>query len=351
MWDPENVTFTPRPFQHLSQFVLPISSAFVCVMEQFCSAGISVWSFLLNYYLSHVLFNCIPYLSFCHTVYHLKVHPKISEETVKTFFFFQDVLSLFSLPLQLSFCHPNIYRQIPAQREREEGQRERERERERERKKKTNFLAFSRQWLSKKPPLAHRSWLHSFPNANQMWSTNVWQRFCFFLQRKTNVGQKCSLLAIRARWYKNKFRFIPEFQTFPHGGWDGTVWFRVIAMLLFGVGRVLWNIGIESGLWKATDEMWQLHFQLRLPSESFFIHMHTGSSSRARPQFSALQAPVRLWQIYVWSITKHASARAWAVLFVYLLYVFKSPYQILLIIEPRSFDIQAFQASCCTAFL
>ena len=237
------------------------------------------------------------------------------------------------------------------EKERRDRERERERERERKKKKKTNFLAFSRQWLSKKPPLAHRSWLHSFPNANQMWSTNVWQRFCFFLQRKTNVGQKCSLLAIRARWYKNKFRFIPEFQTFPHGGWDGTVWFRVIAMLLFGVGRVLWNIGIESGLWKATDEMWQLHFQLRLPSESFFIHMHTGSSSRARPQFSALQAPVRLWQIYVWSITKHTSARAWAVLFVYLLYVFKSPYQILLIIEPRSFDIQAFQASCCTAFL
>lgn len=90
------------------------------------------------------------------------------------FFFFQDLLSLFSLPLQLSFCHPNIYRQIPAQR----GGRERER------KKKTNFLAFSRQWLSKKPPLAHRSWLHSFPNANQMWSTNVWQRFFFFFPSK-----------------------------------------------------------------------------------------------------------------------------------------------------------------------
>lgn len=178
------------------------------------------------------------------------------------FFFFQDLLSLFSLPLQLSFCHPNIYRQIPAQGEREEGERERE-------KKRQTFL-------------------HSPGNdspKNLHWHTGVdcivspmqtrcealmyGSVFFFFLQRKTNVGQKCSLLAIRAEWYKNKFKFIPEFQTFPHGGWDGTVWFKVIAMLLIGVGRVLWNIGIESGLWKATDEMWQLHFQLRLPSESF----------------------------------------------------------------------------------
>lgn len=35
--------------------------------------------------------------------------------------------------------------------------------------------------------------------------------FFFFLQRKTDVCQKCSLLAILAQWYKNKFRFIPEF--------------------------------------------------------------------------------------------------------------------------------------------
>lgn len=40
-------------------------------------------------------------------------------------------------------------------------------------------------------------------------------------------------------------------------------------MLLFGVGGVLWNIGIETGLWKGTDEMRQLHFQLRFSSESF----------------------------------------------------------------------------------
>lgn len=46
------------------------------------------------------------------------------------FFFFQDLLSLFSLPLQLSFCHPNIYRQIPAQRDREEGERERGKKRQ-----------------------------------------------------------------------------------------------------------------------------------------------------------------------------------------------------------------------------
>lgn len=89
---------------------------------------------------------------------------------------------------------------------------------EKEKKKKGN-LAFSRQRLSKKPPLAHGSRLHSFPNANQMWSNNVWQHFFFFLfQRKTNVGQKCSLSAVHTQWCKNKFRFIPEVQTSPHGG-------------------------------------------------------------------------------------------------------------------------------------
>lgn len=138
--------------------------------------------------------------------------------------------------------------------------------------------------------------------------------FFFFLQRKTNVGQKCSLLAMRAQWYKNKFRFIPEFQTFPHGGWDSTVWFRIIAMLLFGVGGVLWNIGNETSLWKGTDEMWQLHIQLHSYLESFVIHMHMEPSLRARPQASVCQATVRLWQIYVLSITKHTSGQACAVL-------------------------------------
>ncbi len=136
----------------------------------------------------------------------------------------------------------------------------------------------------------------------------------FFLQRKTNVGQKCSLLAMRTQWYKNKFRFIPEFQTFPHGGWGSTVWFRVIAMLLFGVGGVLWNTGIETGSWKWTDELWQLHFQLRSYSENFVIHMHMESSLRTRPQASVCQVTVRSWQIYVLSITKHTSGQACVVL-------------------------------------
>lgn len=183
MWDPENVTFTLRPFQHRSQFVLPISSAFVCVMEEFCSAGISVWSFLLNYYLSHVLFNCIPYLSSRHTVYHLKVHPKISKETVKRFFFLSRFALSFLTPAP-AFLLPSKH--LPAN----TGTGRKRGGRERERKKKTNFLAFSRQWLSKKPPLAHRSWLHSFPNANQMWSTNVWQRFFFFSSKEDKCRPK-----------------------------------------------------------------------------------------------------------------------------------------------------------------
>lgn len=93
-------------------------------------------------------------------------------------FFFLSRFALSFLTPAPAFLLPSKHLPANTGTERQRGGRERER------KKKTNFLAFSRQWLSKKPPLAHRSWLHSFPNANQMWSTNVWQRFFFFFPSK-----------------------------------------------------------------------------------------------------------------------------------------------------------------------
>lgn len=294
----------PAIFQHLSQL------SFYYIQCVYLWDGAVLFSrrqlsvLLSNYYLPHVLFNSIvsAFLTFPLLSPHCLTPQSVSKDQLADcqdlFFFFacfQDLLSLFSLSLQFSLCHLNIYRQIPAQRE---GG------------KKDDLSCVLRS-----PPVhwhTHRSWLHTFLNAIQMWSTNVWQHF-FFLQRKTNVGQKCSLLALRSQWYKNKFRFIPEFQTFPHGGWDSTVWFRIIAMLLFGVGGVLWNIGIETSLWKATDEMWLLHFQLRSYSESFAIRVHA-ESSLARPHISVCQATAGLRQIYVLSVTKHTSVQAFAVL-------------------------------------
>lgn len=82
-----------------------------------------------------------------------------------------------------------------------------------QREKKRQPLLHSPGSDSPKLPLAHRSWLHSFLNANQMRSCNVWQHF-FFLQRETDVCQKCRLLGILAQWYKNKFTFIPEIPLF-----------------------------------------------------------------------------------------------------------------------------------------
>lgn len=53
-----------------------------------------------------------------------------------------------------------------------------------EREKKRQALLHSPGSDSPKLPLAHRSWLHSFFNANQMRSCNVWQHFFFFKGRQ-----------------------------------------------------------------------------------------------------------------------------------------------------------------------
>ncbi len=63
-------------------------------------------------------------------------------------------------------------------------------------------------------------------------------------------------------------------------------------MLLFGVGGALWNNEIETGLWKATDEMGLLHFQLRFYSETPSANSDLLATSY--PLVSVCQVTVRL---------------------------------------------------------
>lgn len=152
--------------------------------------------------------------------------------------------------------------------------------------------------MTLKSSLAHRSWLHSFPNANQMWSTNVWQRF-FFLQ-KTDVGQKCSDIKINCQ------RNIVECND--------------LARLV------------------GTDEMWQSHFQLcikKIPARGVFL---ANTSLR-------LSVPsVRLWQMYVLNITKHTSAQDVQCLCLFFVHIItmSNPFNN----RVQKVWLQFFQASC-----
>lgn len=173
----------------------------ICVTMQFCSAGIS---FLLSIgCLSHALFNSIvtaflTFLSSHHAIYRLKVYPKISSQTVKIFFF-SCLLSTFAFFfLTLAPVFPLPSKHLPAN---TSTHTEREKKRQ---------------------PFLHSPGSDSLKNLH--WHTGVdcivspMQTRCealmygstfFFLQRKTNVGQKCS--SFDTQRYKNKFTFIPNF--------------------------------------------------------------------------------------------------------------------------------------------
>lgn len=143
-WNPqkENTTVTLRPLSTLLSF-LQLYTEFLSVWHCSFVQQATVFNLFVGC-LSHTLFNSIvsaflTFLSSHRTVYGLKVYPKISEQTVKIFFF-SCLLSRFAFSfLTLAPVFPLPSKHLPAN-----TITESERE-----KKKTTFLAFSRQWLSK----------------------------------------------------------------------------------------------------------------------------------------------------------------------------------------------------------
>lgn len=98
-------------------------------------------------------------------------------------------------------------------------------------------------------PLAHRSWLHTFLNANQMWS-NVWQHVFFsllLLKGRQIYAKNVVLWPSSLSDVKINFRLIPHFPPSAESGWDDTVWFSLIVMLLCCRQSTVERSGTESG--------------------------------------------------------------------------------------------------------
>lgn len=97
-------------------------------------------------------------------------------------------------------------------------------------------------------PLAHRSWLHTFPNANQMCS-NVWQHvfFSLLLKGRQIYAKNVVLWPSSLSDVKINFRLIPHFPLSACSGWDDTVWFSIIVMLSCCRQTSVERSGTESG--------------------------------------------------------------------------------------------------------